>query len=146
MPSRYRLTWLQSLYSVPCRVFWVNPALADPAEAPNLTLHLANHVLPPALEPPPILLATDDRGRNPVENHFRFDMLLGEVRQSRTSLALLADLKKRHQPDEDQGLYETLNDTVKLWHKTIVQDLNGNPNHFDLERFLLYGEQIPNTQ
>lgn len=26
-----------------------------------------------------------------------------------------------------------------------AEHLNGNLNHFDLERFVLYGEQIPNT-
>lgn len=143
-PPLYSIAFLQALYSVPQRIFAVNPGLVD-SDTPDLIAHLSNHVLPPALVPPPILLASDDRGRNPIENHFRFDMLMGHIRESRTSLALLARLKKAHTPNEDHGLYEDLHKAIQKWHKKIVNDLNGNTNHFDLERFLHWGEEIPKS-
>lgn len=143
-PAKYSLCYLQTIYSVPRRVFAVNPGLADD-DTPDLMAHLANQVLPRALEPPPIVMASDDRGRSPIEKHFGFDMLMGGIRESRSSLDRLAKLKKAHTPDEDGGLYADLQHTIETWHKKIVRDLNGHTGHYDLQRLLRWGKDIPKS-
>lgn len=143
--ANVKKVFTQALYHVPTRMFCVAPSLEDD-QSPTLTAVLKDQILPVALAaPPPILLATDDRGRNPVEKHFGFDLLLGDIRESRTSLALLSELKKRHTADEEGGLYAKLSKTFTTWHSKISRDLNGNPNNLDLERFLIHGDQVPPT-
>lgn len=145
LPSSYRQTFVQTLYTVPTRIFHVNPGLEDD-HSPDLTAHLQRHILPPALEPPPILLADDDRGRTALENHFRFDLILGPIRESRTSLGLLSELKQRHTKEEEGGIYQTLQKTIAAWHANITRDLNGNPNQLDLERFMIHGDRVPSVE
>lgn len=139
-PENYYPTSIQHLFTVPTRYFAVQPTLStDPESEADWEMfdRLIYSVIPEATEAPPILIASDDRGRTPIEKHFRWDDLLLPVRRSRKSLMLLADLKKRHVAEEDHGLYIKLHQAMINWHDGVSKDLNGKTNQLDLQQFLL---------
>lgn len=146
---KYHSTAVQHLFAIPKRYFSVEPSLEfqeDSQEDADLTLHLLHNIIPTAVEAQPILTASDDRGRTPIEKHFSWDQLLLPIRKSRVMLTHLADLKKRHQAQEDQGIYVKLYEATTHWVNSVGQDLDGKPNRLDLERIMIHGGSIPDSE
>lgn len=137
---------LQTLFHNPEVYFVINPALPTCAN-PSLVQHLAQDFIIMASEPPPIIIASNDHGRSPLEVHLAFDSLLLAVRESRESLQLLGSLKAKAGPDEDEGIYIRLNGVVSAWYDLVPTMLDGNPDHYDLERVMFHGqENIPRSR
>lgn len=145
-PPAFHAASVQHLFSLPVRYFSVEPSLlSDHLDEEEMSLLecLIQATIPNATEAPPIITASDDRGRTPLENHFRWDELLLPVRKSRRMLMLLADLKQRHLKEEEKGLYTALHEAVKDWHEGIRKDLTGKLNSLDLTQFVMHGSYIP---
>lgn len=134
---------LQSLFSNPIRYFAVNTTL-ETCEAPAIVACLAKEFIPSTVQAQPILTASDDRGRTPLEKYLQLDDLLLDVRHSRPHLGHLASLKESHEDTEDAGLYARLDTAVNGWHLSVVTRMKGHPAKFDLERIIIYGpDTIP---
>lgn len=132
---------VQTLFTNPIKYFAVNSSLTASAR-PDLMERLLEDFLPITNYSPPILTATDDRGRNSMEKHFEWDDLLLTVRQSRPALALLVSLKQAAGVTEAGGMYVRLASAVRAWYYTVLQRMTGHPVKYDLERAIIYGPEF----
>lgn len=106
---------------------------------PDVMRHILEEFLPVANAPPPIMTATDDRGRVSLERLMAWDDLLLEIRQDREALQHLVAL--RAAPTEnDEGIFSRLEGSVKAWCLHIEAKLKASPAKNDLERVVMYGK------
>ncbi|KAF7965750.1 hypothetical protein HWV62_42010 [Athelia sp. TMB] len=138
LPADRKQVEVQTLFKNPARYFSVNVHAAT-CEDPDLADVLVRDFIPAASKPPPILTATDDRGRSPLEKHLQHDDLLLEVRKSRPDLLHLDALKQTPKTGEERDRYLRLLRVMEEWHKLIIRLLEGHPAKFDLERTIIAG-------
>lgn len=145
-PAVYTKASVQHLFSLPVRYFAVEPSLSSTQldeDEMGLLDCLIHGVIPEATAAPPIITASDDRGRTTLENHFLWDELMLPIRKSRKMLTLLGNLKERHVAEEAGGLYTKLHQAVIDWHTGLGTDMKGKSNLLDLQQFLMHGSAVP---
>lgn len=115
---------------------------APPGTTPDLKATLKASFLP-AFDVPLVVPADTERERTPLVRCMGWDKFMPDVRLNPAQRRAADEIKKKHSPEEHDGLLSRLAVAIQDHMAKASTILDGHPHKLSLSKILLHGDAIP---